>query len=178
MQSLPSTQHRAQPWKNGLGMSRLIADAPAGAGFDTVLGQVSATEVNADSPFSDLTGLDRTLTVLAGAGVELSSIDQASGATHRKVVQRLQPYVFAGDWRTDCRLLDGPVRVLNVMTRRGRFAATVDIRSGELSLKCGVEEVLVAVDLSSLDAWLLDEGVGVVPPRGSVAVVRLTGLPR
>src|SRR6185503_10870411 len=121
------TGHQTQPWKNGLGLSKLIAQVPPDAGFDTVLWQVSATEFGTDCPFSDLRGLDRLFTVIDGAGVELASVDEATGVARKQIVRRLQPYAFAGDWRTTCRVLDGPVRVLNVMTRRGRFAATVEI---------------------------------------------------
>lgn len=178
---LPATLHPTQPWKNGLGVSKLIAQAPPDAGFDTVLWQVSATEFGTAAPFSHLPGLDRLFTVIDGAGVELTSVDEATGAVARQIVRRLQPYAFAGDWRTTCRVLDGPVRVLNVMTRRGRFAARVEIRSGEREhhLECAASETLVAVDLHSLDAWLLDDAAAaasaIAPASGreTVAVVRL-----
>jgi len=178
---LPATRHQTQPWKNGLGISTLIAQAPPDAGFDTVLWQVSATEFGADSPFSHLPGLDRLFTVIQGSGVELTSVDETTGAEVRQIVRRLQPYAFAGDWRTTCRVLDGPVRVLNVMTRRGRFTAGVELRSGEraLHLECVASEILVAVDLHSLDAWRLDgtaaEGSTVAVASGgeTIALVRL-----
>jgi uncharacterized protein len=156
---LPATGHRTQRWKNGLGVSRIIADVPTGAGFDTVLWQVSVTEIVSDCPFSDLPRLDRQFTVIEGAGVELVSVDTATGATSRQLVQRLQqPYAFSGDWRTTCRLLDGPVHVLNVMTRRGSFAATVEIQTAnrKIQVEKGSGEIVVAIDLQSLDAWLVD----------------------
>lgn len=178
-QLLPANLHRTQRWKNGFGVSHLIADMPPGAGFDTVLWQVSVTEIERDCPFSNLPGLDRQFTVIDGAGVELASVDEATGAASRQIVQRLRPYAFAGDWRTTCRLLDGPVRVLNVMTRRGQFTATVEIRTTdrELQLAPAAGEVLVFVDLRSLDARLLDASdrctIEPAADAASVAVVRL-----
>ena len=40
----------------------------------------------------------------------------------------LEPFAFRGDWDVDCVLTDGPVEVLNVMTRRGRCGARIEIR--------------------------------------------------
>jgi environmental stress-induced protein Ves len=91
----------------------------------------------------------------------------------RHVVARREPYAFAGDWRTTCRVLDGPVHVLNVMTRRGRFDATVEIRSGPGTLERHVSEIVIAVDLCSLDAWLFDDASPLEPPGGDLAIVRL-----
>jgi environmental stress-induced protein Ves len=159
MKFLPASQHRAQPWKNGLGVSKVIAEVPPGVGFNAVLWQVSVTDIGSDCPFSNLSGLDRQFVVIEGAGVELVSVDETTGASSRQLVQRLSlPYAFPGDWRTTCRLLGGPVRVLNVMTRRRRFAATIEILTSDraVQLEKAAGEVLVGVDLHSLDAWLLD----------------------
>jgi environmental stress-induced protein Ves len=71
-----SAARRAKvPWKNGLSVARAIAAEPAGAGFDTMLWQVSGTEIGADCPFSELKGPDRLFMVSKGAGVDLTSIN-------------------------------------------------------------------------------------------------------
>jgi environmental stress-induced protein Ves len=114
---LSAERYLALPWKNGLGISRTIAGFPEGAGFDDVLWQVGSTEIGADCPFSSLPGLDRQFMVIEGAGVELANVDEETGASWRERIELLQaPYAFRGDWRTTCRLLSGPVRVLNVIT--------------------------------------------------------------
>ena len=160
----------------------MIAEVPSGAGFDAVLWQVSVTEISTDCPFSDLPGLGRQFAVIEGDGVELVSVDEITGASSRQLVERRsRPYAFPGDWRTTCRLLRGPVRVLNVMTRRGRFGATVEIVTSDraFQLEKAAGEVLVAIDLHSLDAWLLDretaERQTVVPSPGirNVALVTI-----
>jgi hypothetical protein len=160
------------PWKNGLGISRAIADFPAGAGFDTVLWQVSATEIAADCPFSDLPGVDRQFLVIDGAGVELSSIDDQGKARTARVKPAQTPYAFRGDWKTDCRLLAGPVRVLNVMTRRGRFAADVWLSEGR-TVKAEAGQILVAVDPDSLDGWRLDGPGSLAAPARAAIMVRI-----
>jgi uncharacterized protein len=155
---LRAAQYPAQPWKNGLGVSRMIAEFPPGASFDSVLWQVGSTEIGADCPFSDLPGLDRQFMVIEGAGVELACVDDTNGASVRKRIHALNaPFAFRGDWRTSCRLLGGPVRVLNVITRRGLFSAEIEIVKINLlnSLKKAADETLLAVELGALDAWLL-----------------------
>ncbi len=138
LKSLPAAQHRAVPWKNGLGVAHIIAEHPQQAGFDAVRWQVGVTDIGVDCPFSSLPGFDRRFMVIAGAGVELRSTDEATGATHHERIRLLQPpYAFSGDWRTTCRLLAGPVRVFNVMTRRGEFSAVVGHRRGRPAVKFG-----------------------------------------
>lgn len=65
---LPALLHLRVPWKNGLGVSRVIATGPSQeAGYDSLHWQVSGTEIGADCPFSALPGLDRYFTVRAPA---------------------------------------------------------------------------------------------------------------
>lgn len=141
------------PWKNGLGVSQTIAGEPAGASFDTQTWLVGSTGIVADCPFSDLPQMDRQFMVMTGKGVELRSVD-ASGTVHTGMVLPLElPYAFQGDWKTTCRLLDGPVRVFNVMTRRGKATASVEFLSAAAFRKAA-GETAVAVDLPSLEAWI------------------------
>jgi environmental stress-induced protein Ves len=176
---LPATHHKPQPWKNGLGVSQLIVDHPEGAGFDKVLWQIGATAITADCPFSSLPQLDRQIMVLEGGGIELNSVDDV-GKAHKKRLKAMRlPYAFHGDWKTDCKLIKGPVRVFNVMARRGVYEARVDFQ-GEKTLAGAGGETLVVVDLASLDAWMLDgEGTIELPARtGKVAVIRIRAIPK
>jgi uncharacterized protein len=153
MQTLPASAHKRIPWKNGLGISQTIAGEPSGAGFDQLIWQVSSTGIVADCPFSELPQLDRQFMVMTGKGVELRSVDE-HGAVHTGRVLPLEPaHAFHGDWKTTCRLLDGPVRVFNVMTRRGKAKASVELHSGA-SFRKAAGETVVVVDLPSLEAWI------------------------
>ena len=167
---LPAAKHKIQPWKNGLGVSRTIADFPPGAGFDSVEWQVGSTDIGADCPFSDLPGLDRQFMVIEGAGVELTCVDETGKSMVNRVDTLLAPFPFRGDWRTTCRLLGGPVKVFNVMTRRGKCKARVEIASGLDSAYPSPGETLLAVTLPSLDAWLLD---GPASDIGRAVLVRI-----
>ena len=171
---LPAAQHVTIPWKNGLGMSQIIAGEPLGAGYDALLWQVGSAAFDFDCPFSELTGLDRLFMVIDGPGVELTCIDD-DNSTRMARVEPLQPYAFKGDWKTTCRMLGGQVRVLNVVTRRGRAEAKVEF-TRERTLKKAKDETLVAVRLENLDAWVLsDESVIAELPAaaGHVMVARI-----
>jgi uncharacterized protein len=104
------------PWKNGGGTTAEVAAFPEGAGFDAFGWRVSMADVASDGPFSAFPEVDRTLIVVEGAGLELD----VEGASYR--LDASSPKLsFSGDDATIGRLLAGPIRDLNVMTRRGRF---------------------------------------------------------
>ncbi|MFC1416832.1 HutD/Ves family protein [Streptacidiphilus cavernicola] len=109
-------------WKNGGGVTREIASWPRDAGLDGFDWRISLAEVAAGGPFSAFPGVDRVITVVDGAGMELT-VD----GVPRLLPERHRPFAFPGDADTDCRLLDGPVTDFNVMTRRDRVRATVRI---------------------------------------------------
>jgi environmental stress-induced protein Ves len=113
------------PWANGGGVTREVAAEPPGAGWDGFDWRVSLADVTRDGPYSPLPGVERILTVVEGAGLELT-ID---GKRH-VLNGRHEPLAFAGAAATGCRLLDGPVVNLNVMLRQGRSAATVEMAGG------------------------------------------------
>ncbi|WP_445503281.1 HutD/Ves family protein [Microvirga sp. G4-2] len=104
------------PWKNGGGTTAEVAAFPEGSSFETFGWRVSMADVASDGPFSVFPGIDRTLVVIEGNGIELDvegiayPLDEASPKLS-----------FSGDDMTTGRLLSGPIRDLNVMTRRGQF---------------------------------------------------------
>jgi environmental stress-induced protein Ves len=104
------------PWKNGGGTTAEVAAFPEGSGFDTFGWRISMADVAADGPFSVFQGIDRTLIVVEGNGIELD----VEGIAYP--LDRTSPKLsFSGDDITTGRLLSGPIRDLNIMTRRGQF---------------------------------------------------------
>jgi environmental stress-induced protein Ves len=104
------------PWKNGGGTTAEVAAFPEGSGFETFGWRVSMADVASDGPFSIFPGIDRTLVVVEGNGIELD----VEGIAYR--LDEASPKLsFSGDDITAGRLLWGPIRDLNVMTRRGQF---------------------------------------------------------
>lgn len=118
LSSLPAT-----PWKNGGGTTREIAADPPGAGFDSFGWRLSVAEVERDGPFSAFPGIDRTIVLLRGAGMRLR--DLGRGDEHALTTAGV-PHAFAGEASIEAKLVDGATSDFNVMTRRGRWSATVE----------------------------------------------------
>jgi environmental stress-induced protein Ves len=108
-----------QRWRNGGGWTRELLALPDARAWQV---RISVADVEADGPFSVFAGVERWFTVLHGQGVTLT-ID---GATHRRTPSDA-PLQFAGEATTDCRLIDGPTRDLNLMLRdaHGEMAGVV-----------------------------------------------------
>ncbi|KIF04649.1 HutD-family protein [Streptomyces sp. RSD-27] len=188
---LRAADRTAVPWKNGGGVTREIAAAPEGAGTEDFGWRVSLAEAAADGPFSEFPGVDRTLVLVQGAGMDLT----VSGVP-RRVDERYAPCDFPGDEPTGCRLLDGPVVNFNVMYRRGRVEAHTAVVRGALALAVPPEAVLLVValegparldhsggtaELGPYDAALLEDAAAPCQVRtaGRTAVVALrTSTPR
>jgi environmental stress-induced protein Ves len=104
------------PWKNGGGTTAEVAAFPPGANMDAFGWRISMADVSSDGPFSVFPGIDRTLVLVEGAAVELD----VEGISYR--LDRNSPKLsFSGEDRTVSRLVSGPIRDLNVMTRAGEF---------------------------------------------------------
>lgn len=121
MQILRAADHRRMPWKNGKGLTTEIAVGPEGAGLDDFAWRVSMADVTEDGPFSTFPGIDRTLSVLEGQGIELS----VSGQEEARLDTGSAPFAFPADMHTSAKLIAGPITDLNVMTRRDAFRHTV-----------------------------------------------------
>ena len=140
-------QYRAMPWKNGQGITHEIAREPAAG--ESLLWRLSIAEVAADGDFSLFPGIDRTLSLIEGAGMALD-FDEAPA---KRIERTFQPFDFSGDWHCRCRLIDGPIRDFNLMVDRSRAKADTrvlgpgqasieaDIPDGRLLIYCGVGQV-------------------------------------
>jgi len=112
-----------QRWKNGAGLTREIAAWPPGAGIDGFEWRLSVAELERDAPFSAFAGVDRAIVVLDGAGMQLLDGHGAPVQTLRP----LEPWSFEGERVLSASLPLGPCRDFNVMTRRGRWRAALDV---------------------------------------------------
>lgn len=101
------------PWKNGGGVTTEIAISPPDASLDDFGWRISMAQVASDGAFSRFPGIDRTLAVLAGAGITLAFADGKSVV----LTSDGPPYAFDGACAVEGRLLAGPITDLNVMTR-------------------------------------------------------------
>lgn len=117
MRILHAASFAVQPWKNGGGTTTEVMASPAGAGLDAFDWRISMATVATPGPFSQFPGIDRTLGLLAGAGMTLDF--GARGVVTLEPGDH--PLAFPGDVPVSATLVGGPILDLNVMTRRGRW---------------------------------------------------------
>lgn len=175
MRILRAADHRVMPWKNGRGATTELAISPAGAGLDAFDWRVSMADVVEDGPFSLFAGIDRSLAIIAGDGL-LLGIEERPGA---RLTCASAPLAFPADIPVHGRLIGGPVRDLNVMSRRGvvqhrlgrvetagpyevaapELATLIVSRSAGLGIVCERERAELGID----DAVLLDAAAQLTP---------------
>lgn len=119
---------RTVPWKNGGGVTHEILRDGEG---DTYRWRISIAEVSTDGPFSVFAGMSRILTVLDGAGLELHT----PGGVLR--ARPFRPLAFSGDTPVDSRMVDGPVRDLNLIYDPRQLRASVEVIEGPVTIEGG-----------------------------------------
>lgn len=126
---LPREAQRVVPWRNGGGSTREVAiEPPDGSVATGFRWRISIAGVAADGPFSAFPGVDRSLWLLSGGGMEIDVADRR--------VRLERPYQrvdFAGEAAVSARLLAGPTTDLNVMVARG----WVEVDAGVFELAAG-----------------------------------------
>lgn len=114
MRILRASDYKHMPWKNGGGETVEIAVSPERGTLADFDWRISMATVASDGAFSSFPGIDRTLSILEGAGLTLF----IEGRPPKLLKTTDPPLSFPADVPTSARLIDGPVTDLNVMTRR------------------------------------------------------------
>src|SRR4051812_7165042 len=100
-QLLSPSDYRRMAWRNGAGRTTEIESHPRQAALDAFDWRLSIADVVRDGPFSRFPGIDRTILVIAGAGMRL----HMKGST--VLLQSTdQPYSFDGDMEIECTLIE------------------------------------------------------------------------
>ena len=118
---LHSGDYQRMKWKNGGGTTTEIWKAAAPAG--EMLWRLSIADVASDGPFSEFPGIDRWIMVIEGKGMTLT-ID---GLGTKRLDRPFEPLFFPGDAKTDCTLIDGPIRDFNFMIARSFGKGTLQV---------------------------------------------------
>ena len=108
-------EHLKMPWKNGLGITREVISRPASDGSGGFDWRISLATVGASGPFSVFAGIDRTIAVLQGDGMQLT----VDGKREPPLLVASPPFAFSGDAEVQADCLGGETLDLNVMSRRG-----------------------------------------------------------
>ncbi|WP_438753376.1 HutD/Ves family protein [Pararhizobium sp. O133] len=186
MQVLRARDYRRMPWKNGGGETTEIAVFPKNADLAGFGWRVSMATVASDGPFSVFPGIDRTLSILQGDGMELD----IAGSAPVILTQASEPLAFPADAPTSARLISGTIVDLNIMTRRGVWTHQVERRIVEgqhhLDAEGGVTMLLSlgnlriesygnAEELGRLDCAVLDGVVYITSDMPTTAyLIRIT----
>ncbi|MEU6134049.1 HutD family protein [Nocardioides sp. NPDC047086] len=179
-------EHVRRSWRNGGGMTAEVAAWPPGtdAGSDFSW-RVSFADVAESGDFSTFPGVDRVITLIDGPPMTLELLGETT------VLRPFVPYSFDGGVPVRCSVA-APTRDLNVMTRRGRACATVEILdagSGEQPLSQASPLLVIGLTgevgacsgddsatLGSGDVLITDQPV-TVEGAGVAAVVRIASGP-
>lgn len=182
MRLITPSEYRRMPWKNGGGATWEVAIHPPAADWGSFKWRISLAEIARDGDFSSLAGIDRVLVMLAGNGMTLTGA--GDGAIE------MRPYdcvAFPGEAHVYSRLLDGPTRDFNVMTRRGVARATVRVVRDEEAVMptatthvchvtsgaCSCRVAGTKIDVGEASTLISDQGTLEVDARGAVAIVAM-----
>jgi environmental stress-induced protein Ves len=171
MRLLRARDRPARPWRNGAGSTQDVLCVGPDVGFDW---RVSVATIDRDAAFSRFYGCDRTLLLARGA-VMLTM-------TGREVLLREGDVLaFAGEEAVAARVA-APALAVNVMTRRGDFAHSVERVwiDGETSLAATMVVALGGglsagtLALEPFDAILLDGAAMTLQGTGEALAIRIT----
>jgi environmental stress-induced protein Ves len=162
-----------QPWRNGRGVQyEIAANGPVDGGWTW---RLSTADISEDVPFSVFPGVVRHFCVADGNGVILT-IDGVPTTCALGSVTR-----FMGDSEVHARLIDGPMRALNLMTMNDDSVSLKVLGGGSMSHsalavvaiggEAEVEVLRQSANLRVLDAVLDLSHSSVVIHRGEVAVL-------
>ncbi|WP_339941216.1 HutD family protein [Undibacterium luofuense] len=131
MQIWSEQDFRTMPWKNGGGSTTELAIYPPDAGLDQFIWRLSTATVATDGPFSHFAGIERSLAVLSGDGMDLYLHDTGDEGEVAELRIDSAPFRFSGETPVVAKLLNGvAVTDLNMMSRREVCSHTM-LRFGE-----------------------------------------------
>lgn len=154
-------EHLKMPWKNGLGITREVISRPASDGAGGFDWRISLATVGASGPFSVFAGIDRTIAVLQGDGMQLT----VDGRQQQPLLVESPPFAFSGDAEVQADCLGGETLDLNVMSRRGFFVhrmTKIDVSAAQtLSVSGDTVAIVFRGDaLVAIDSMGSEVGLG------------------
>jgi len=135
-----------QPWQNGAGSTRLIAEGRFAADAATTPDwRISVAEIAGSAPFSVFPGIDRRAVLIGGHALVLHAETPEAGGD----IVFLAPGAsagFPGEARLAVREAAPGTRLFNLMTRRDRCLAELSVeRRPECSLPSGSVRLVLVI---------------------------------
>lgn len=175
MQIFPAATRAETPWKNGGGITRLVANAPGqGKEFGW---RLSLADVSVAGAFSCFPGISRLMGILQGQ-LRL----EVAGLAPATLTPDTPAFAFKGDVPACGTPLNGTVRDINLMFDPDLFTATLDYAANgaRLPAKAAINLVLACTPLTlngtpltTLDAALLPPGTALEIPSGAAWIATL-----
>lgn len=171
---IDKNQFTKTPWKNGKGVTTELAISDGGT-LDDFDWRLSIATVSDNGVFSDFSGVERNLFLLAGNGIELHHELNSIGKTDR-LTNLLEYSSFYGSSKTTATLVDGEIFDLNLMTKEGRYQVEihtfVEMQSLTTKLKVAEDALLFifAPDITDVQQKL--SNIRITTNEGSLDVAR------
>ncbi|WP_321890281.1 HutD/Ves family protein [Paraburkholderia bannensis] len=134
---IDGTRLAAEPWANGGGVTRTLARGPEHGG--AAAWRVSIATLDGAAKFSQFPGYDRTLLPIDDGMIDLRSQDG------QLLARAGQPVHFSGDLHVWVNLPARPVKVLNVMCKRGVARARVSVAAHSMHVTPATTHLLVSL---------------------------------
>jgi environmental stress-induced protein Ves len=169
-QVLRPADYKLTPWKNGAGVTQDVLLLPPGATQEDFDIRLSLAPIVEEGPFSSFPGIDRHITLVSDGQLSL-----LFGGEERRL-ERLKPLYFDSVQAPVSHLGAGPVRVLNVMTRRGRWNAQVMAITGASDPLLSPPESGHVVLYAVTGKWQVSDRTGtVIVEQGATLITREEG---
>lgn len=188
MKLLRASEHKAMPWKNGLGVTHEVALEPCNIDGAQFLWRVSLATIKGSGPFSAFPGIDRSIAALKGNTVKLIVDGQLSA----ELKALGSPFSFQGESIVEAINDGGETTDLNIMTLRhhaSHVMKCLDLKSNpsiigehDLSVIVFTEQTQYSIENTHFKAEAFDvlanvsRGDTVQITTGDAAVAYLIGI--
>lgn len=151
------------PWKNGLGSTTELAIS-SGSNLDDFAWRLSIATVANDGAFSDFSGYQRDLVLIAGNGIAL----EHDGKSIDNLTKLLDVAHFDGGSKTLGTLTDGTIKDFNIMVKQGSYTAKVNTYTNKQVVPIKAESELVFVYSLSSYCQVSQASLTTSVPTGSL----------
>ncbi len=152
------------PWKNGLGSTTELAISSGGK-LDDFAWRLSIATVDNDGVFSDFSGYQRDLVLIAGKGITL----EHDGKSTDNLTKLLDVAHFDGGSKTVGTLSHGSIKDFNIMTKQGHYSAKVNTYTNKQVVTMPAKSELVFVYSLSSYCQVSQASLTTSVPTGSLA---------
>ena len=158
MKRITQAEYHKVPWLNGGGYAWDIATEKSVDNQSSLpfCWRFAMAEIETSGLFSSYKSIDRIITLVNGAGFNLS-FGQQEEVNEIQLVNRGDFGAFPGDIATHCSLNSGTATVLNIMFARNQYIANVKILDPENFASCEFDcEVLLLFALGGVVELILN----------------------